>query len=127
MENDKLNNYVIEYKDGKKELVTWTWRQRMAVKRRKNYDTIKNITGCGYIPGRTLLAALKYLNPPTPKMDKELKKNIKSEKEIREAIREIEADDRFKAPPALVNINAPLALIQMELEGQIKALKWVLS
>ena len=52
---------------------------------------------------------------------------MKTEKQIRKKIEEIEADERHKAPPALVDINAPLALIQVDLEAKIRALKWVLE
>ena len=52
---------------------------------------------------------------------------MKTEAEIRKAIREIEKDTRLKSPPALVRINAPLALIQVDLDAQIKTLKWVLD
>ncbi|KKL58447.1 hypothetical protein LCGC14_2225300 [marine sediment metagenome] len=45
--------------------------------------------------------------------------------EVREKIKEIEEDDRYKASPALVEINAPLALIQMGFESSLVVLKWV--
>lgn len=45
--------------------------------------------------------------------------------EVKKRISEIETDDRYKAEPANVNINAPLALIQMAMKGQIFVLKWV--
>jgi hypothetical protein len=52
---------------------------------------------------------------------------MKTEAEIRRAIQEIKQDARLKGPPATVDINAPLALIQLDLESQIKALQWVLE
>ena len=53
--------------------------------------------------------------------------NIKSKKEIEKKIKEIEADDRFQAPPAIVDINAPLALVQVDLKAKHNMLKWVLA
>lgn len=35
----------------------------------------------------------------------------------------IEADDRYRQKPALVDVNAPLALIQTDLEGRMTVLK----
>jgi len=55
---------------------------------------------------------------------------MKSENEIKERIEEIELDSRYQSglkSPASVFINAPLALIQIGLEREIKALRWVLS
>jgi hypothetical protein len=46
---------------------------------------------------------------------------------IRERLAQIEADERFRAKPALVQINAPLALIQCTMKGEHGALRWVLS
>jgi hypothetical protein len=49
---------------------------------------------------------------------------------IKKRIAEIEADDRYISginKPATIDINAPLALIQLSLETEIKSLKWVLS
>lgn len=49
---------------------------------------------------------------------------------IKKRIAEIEADERYKSGlehPATIEINAPLALIQLSFEAEIKALKWVLS
>ena len=47
--------------------------------------------------------------------------------EIRARIARIEADSRYQAPLALVAINAPLALVQIELKAEITALRWVLD
>jgi hypothetical protein len=50
--------------------------------------------------------------------------------EIKKRIAEIEADDRYQSGlkhPATIDINAPLALIQLEFEKEIKTLKWVLT
>jgi hypothetical protein len=52
---------------------------------------------------------------------------MKSKKEIRQKIAEIKRDNRYKAPPAQVQINAPLALIQVSLGSHIQALEWVLD
>jgi hypothetical protein len=52
---------------------------------------------------------------------------MKSEEEIRQKIAEIKRDGRYKAAPALVQINAPLALIQVNLKGRLEALQWVLD
>jgi len=52
------------------------------------------------------------------------------EDEIRARISEIEADGRFQSGqkrPATIVENAPLALIQLNLETERKALKWVLG
>ena len=52
---------------------------------------------------------------------------MRTESEIREEIEELEADPRLKYHPASVQINAPLALIQVEIDSRISALKWVLK
>lgn len=52
---------------------------------------------------------------------------MKTREQILAAIAEIKKDSRYKEKPALVQINAPLALIQVDLESQIKALRWVLD
>lgn len=46
---------------------------------------------------------------------------------IKEKLAEIESDDRYKAPPATVTSNAPLALIQTNLESSARTLRWVLK
>ena len=46
---------------------------------------------------------------------------------ITEKIREIEEDDIMQQPKALVQINAPVALMQCTREGQIQALNFVLE
>ena len=50
-----------------------------------------------------------------------------SDHEIRKRLSDIDADERFHYPPALVQINAPLALIQVELETTARILAWVLG
>jgi hypothetical protein len=47
--------------------------------------------------------------------------------QIEKKIAEIEADPRFKAAPAAVQINAPLALIQTSLSAEHDTLRWVLK
>ena len=42
-------------------------------------------------------------------------------------IAEIKADERYGYPPALVQINAPLALIQVDLEARLQAYEAVLE
>ena len=49
---------------------------------------------------------------------------------ISKRIAEIEADERYQSgrkKPATIDVNAPLALVQLELETEIKTLRWVLT
>lgn len=52
---------------------------------------------------------------------------MKTEKEIKAKLAELKSDERLSYPPADVFSNAPLALIQVELEAKVKALEWVLQ
>jgi len=52
---------------------------------------------------------------------------MKTEKEIKKRLAEIEKDERISYPTATIDINAPLALIQLSLETERDALKWVLA
>lgn len=55
---------------------------------------------------------------------------MRSKEEIEAKIADIEADSRYQdgqKRPATIDINAPLALIQLELEARLKTLKWVLE
>jgi hypothetical protein len=55
---------------------------------------------------------------------------MKTSKEIRAEIRRIKADSRFahrKKDVAIVEINAPLALVQCSMEAQVGTLEWVLK
>ena len=52
---------------------------------------------------------------------------MKSKEEIRLKIQMLEEDERLSYPPATTFENAPLALIQLEMETYIHALKWVLN
>jgi len=50
-----------------------------------------------------------------------------SEKEIRKVLAEVLADDRLYEPPANVFVNAPLAIVQIQLETKIQMLCMVLE
>ena len=52
---------------------------------------------------------------------------MKTSDEIRARLAETQAQPQLKYKPATVQINAPLALIQMGLESEIRILKWVLD
>ena len=52
---------------------------------------------------------------------------MKSEKEIKELLYKLQSDERLSYPSADVWTNAPLALIQVELESKVNILKWVLG
>ena len=52
---------------------------------------------------------------------------MKTKKEIQEKLKEIESDERLSYPPASIFLNAPLALIQIELETKARTLKWILG
>lgn len=52
---------------------------------------------------------------------------MKVREKILEEIRKIEEDDIMQQPKALVQINAPMALIQCTLDGQIQGLKLALK
>ncbi len=55
---------------------------------------------------------------------------MKDDEQIIKRIKEIEEDDRYQSGlehPATIDINAPLALIQLSFEIERKALKWVLK
>lgn len=52
---------------------------------------------------------------------------MKLRDKILKEIRKIEEDDIMQQPKALVQINAPMALIQCTLEGQIQGLKLALK
>jgi hypothetical protein len=52
---------------------------------------------------------------------------MKTKEEVQKKLEELQADERVNYPPADVFSNAPLALIQTELDSMIKALEWVLK
>ena len=45
--------------------------------------------------------------------------------DVRAKIKAIQNDSRYKQKPALVQINAPLALIQVDLTSRLSLLQWV--
>ena len=52
---------------------------------------------------------------------------MKTKQEIEAELARIQADERIGYPAADVFINAPLALIQVNLESTVKAYSWVLE
>lgn len=52
---------------------------------------------------------------------------MKTEKEIKNRLEQIKQDERLSYPSATIDTNAPLALIQLDLESQIKILEWILK
>jgi hypothetical protein len=52
---------------------------------------------------------------------------MKTITEIKAAIAEIDADERYHYPTATVFENAPLALIQLGMRQKAEALAWVLG
>ena len=52
---------------------------------------------------------------------------MKTKKEIEEMLKSIMSDERLSYPTATIDINAPLALIQLSLESKRDILKWVLD
>lgn len=52
---------------------------------------------------------------------------MRSEEEVRRKLNETRSDKRLPPPCATVFENAPLALIQLELETKIEILKWFLK
>ncbi len=52
---------------------------------------------------------------------------MKTKEKIIEKIIELQSDERLSCPIATIDENAPLALIQLELETKIKTLKWTLE
>lgn len=51
---------------------------------------------------------------------------MKKKAEILKEIQRIKTDPRFNYPPALVDVNAPLALIQVYQKARVEALEWAL-
>lgn len=52
---------------------------------------------------------------------------MQTEVEIKKKLKKILSDERLKYPSANIQINAPLALIQLELETKRDILRWVLK
>lgn len=55
------------------------------------------------------------------------KRIVRSAEEIEALLAAIRGDDRMAGKPALVMINAPLALIQVEGQAKIDVLEWLLG
>lgn len=51
----------------------------------------------------------------------------RTRKQILTRLVEINADERYHYPTANTDINAPLALIQLSMESEARALAWVLG
>ncbi len=51
---------------------------------------------------------------------------MSTREEVEAMVKEIKTDERLAAPPATVTVNAPLALIQLELQTKLRTLNWVL-
>ncbi len=52
---------------------------------------------------------------------------MRSVEEIKERLKTLEGDERISYPPASIEINGPLALIQLSIGTQIDLLNWVLK
>ena len=52
---------------------------------------------------------------------------MKTSDEILERIDQLSNDSRHKAKPKMLQLNAPLSLIQMAIKSEIHALKWVID
>jgi len=52
---------------------------------------------------------------------------MKTEQEIRDRIHTLATDPRFRAPPADMMINTPLAIVQSGMRSEIQALYFVLD
>ena len=52
---------------------------------------------------------------------------MRTEKELKKKLAELKNDERHKYKPALVEINAPLALVQVSIQAKIDTLEWVLK
>ena len=52
---------------------------------------------------------------------------MREEKQIRERLASVESDGRLRQPIATVFENAPLALIQLEMETESRVLRWALK
>jgi len=55
------------------------------------------------------------------------RKKMRKKKVIEKMLAVLESDERLKYPTATIVENAPLALIQLEMESKISVLKWVLN
>ena len=52
---------------------------------------------------------------------------MKPKHDIQERLDGLKSDSRLSYPPAQVQINAPLALIQVDLKARVAELEWMLS
>ena len=52
---------------------------------------------------------------------------MRSENNIIKKINDLKSDERMSYPSANIQINAPLALIQLSIESKISALEWALG
>ncbi len=52
---------------------------------------------------------------------------MRSEQEVRDSLSRVSGDERLTYEPVLVQVNAPLALIQVELEARKNVLRWMLG
>ena len=52
---------------------------------------------------------------------------MKTIKQVKTRLAELQADDMLKQPTADIETNAVLALLQLELETKISTLKWALK
>lgn len=52
---------------------------------------------------------------------------MKTRSQIEAKIKEIESDYSLSEPKATIEVNAPLALMQLQAETQLKTLRWVLK
>ena len=52
---------------------------------------------------------------------------MKTKEQIQAKINEYKSDERYNYPPATIEINAPLALIQLGMESKVSILEWVLA
>lgn len=52
---------------------------------------------------------------------------MRSRQQLENRVAEIEGDTRYRLPNATIQVNAPLALIQIELKSRRSALLWALE
>lgn len=57
----------------------------------------------------------------------EIMKLAEAKQVLKAQIAEIKGDERFKYKPALVQVNAPLALIQVEMHSKVRAYEFALQ
>jgi len=52
---------------------------------------------------------------------------MRSQEDVEYEIKRLESDERLSYPLATVEVNAPLALIQTDMEARLSVLRWVLQ